>query len=437
MLFILFILILCYNDLLELFSNIRNFNIMNGATLIAQELIWLFTTSFIFKSSFRLLFLTFLLFFFINFSKFYFNSLCDQILESFPLSALPRKMPLWKEMISLINEMIEDEKVITPVPTPPPPLTSSLPLSSPAATSVPTPSSSSSSFSSSYSTPTPPVILPVNTSNVTALAVKTVYREEPEPDSEFILVTAKVKAVPQKSVIKPVINNKKQKNNGNKIGNGKENVNFLGKENKNKIIDKKSGKKVSDPVPVPAPVLVPAVSTVVKASTLQQSTYVFSPMTSVTPDNYMRELFVAFQNKMSANRSNSNGNSIKNDYNNYSNNNYNEYNDNSNSNSSSNSSSSSIYRTDSSNSVRASSSDPVQFAAEVAASGVKTTVIGTQLSLLFYAFYVFYILHILPYCVILILFLIKSASFPLLSYCAILHRISFDFFAQLICYVTS
>ena len=284
--------------------------------------------------------------------------------------------------------MIEDEKVILPAAIPPPPSPLPLPLSSssPSATTVPTPSSSSSSTS----THTPPVTLPVNTSNLTALAVKTendteIYREEPEPDSEFILVTAKVKAVPQKAVIKPAINNKKQKNNGNKNGNGKENVNSLGKENKNKIIDKKSGTKISDPVPVPTPVLVPAVNTVVKVSTLQQSTYVFSPMTSVTPDNYMRELFTAFQNKMSANRSNSNGNSIKNNYYNHSNNNYNDYNDDSNS-SSNNNSSSGTYRTDINNSVRASSSDPVQFAAEVAASGVRTTVIGTQLSLFFYEF---------------------------------------------------
>jgi hypothetical protein len=349
--------------------------------------------------------------------------LCDHILESFPLSAIPRKMPVWKEMISLINEMIEDEKLIVPAPTPPTP--PPLPLSSPAATatSVPTPSSSSSSSSSS-STPVPPTVLPVNTSNLTALAVKAendteIYREEPEPDSEFILVTAKVKTVPQKSIIKPAINNKKQKNNGNKNGNGKDNVNSLGKEHKNKIIDKKSGTKISDPVPVhvPAPVLVPVVSTVVKASTLQQSTYVFSPMTSVTPDNYLRELFTAFQNKMSANRSNSNGNSIKNSYNNYSNSNYSEYNDDSNSNNNNNnnsSSSSSTYRTDSSNSVRASSSDPVQFAAEVAASGVRTTVIGMTLSLFFNVYYAFYFITL--FCTVLSFLCDQFSLFDLLSF---------------------
>lgn len=284
--------------------------------------------------------------------------------------------------------MIEDEKVILPAPTPPAPLP--LPISSPTVTSIPTSSSPSSSPSSSSlsSTHTPTVTLPVHTSDLTALAVKAendteVYREVPEQDSEFILVTAKIKAVPQKSVIKPVINNTKQKNNRSKNGNGQGKVIFLGNENKNKIIDKKSGTKVSDPGPVPTPVLVPAVSAVVKASTVQQSTYVFSPITSVTPDNHMRELFSAFQNKMSANRSNSNGNCIKNNYNAYnnnSNNNYSDYNDDNSSSNNSNSSSRTS-RTDSSNSVRASSSDPVQFAAEVAASGVRTTVIGTRLSL--------------------------------------------------------
>ena len=289
-------------------------------------------------------------------------------------------MPHWKELISLINEITDDEKIIVITP---------LPLPLPSSTSLPSISSTlsqSNTFSSS-STATPSTTLPVSTANLTVLAVKTEDEYETIPadlelnsESEFTLVTSKVKIIPSKTVSKPVTSNKKGKNNGIKNGNLnlKENGDSIGKQNKSRIIEKKSSTKLSDPrpVPVPAPLLVtvPAVSTVVKISTLQQSTFV-SPVTSVTPDTYMRELFDSFQTKMSINRSNSSKSNCNNNYN------YDNYNNNSN-NSDSNSNSNGRNRIDSNsnNSVRANSSDPVQFAAEVAASGARTTVIGTMLT---------------------------------------------------------
>ena len=329
-------------------------------------------------------------------------------------------MPHWKEMISLINEMIDDERIVGTTYSPLPlPSSTSLPSTSPT-------SSQSNTFSSSSSV-TPSTTLPVNTTNLTVLAVKTEDEFETFPvdlelnsESEFTLVTSKVKIIPSKTVTKPV---KKGKNNGIKNGNLnlKENGDSIGKQSKNRIIEKKSSTILSDPSPVPVPLLVtvPAVSTVVKISTLQQSTYV-PPVTSVTPDNYMRELFNSFQTKMSINRSNSS----KNHYNNYNDNDYN-----GNGNSGSNSSGRNRIESNSSNSVRANSSDPVQFAAEVAASGARTTVIGRHSQshsfLLFLSLLLFLFLLILSHSLNL------SLSFSLSLLSRFSHSLSHFFFISI------
>ena len=260
--------------------------------------------------------------------------------------------------------MTDDERVTVIAPSLPPPPHLPLPLL-PATSSFSSPLTSTPlSTISSSSTPTPPITLPVDTAN---LIVSALNPGDLELDSEFTLVTSKVKIVSSKTVTKSVTNSKKQKNNGSKNGSGKESGSVIGKESKDKIIEKISFTRNSDPGPAP----VPAASTVVKAITFQQSAYVHSPVTSVTPDNYMRELFNSFQNKMAANRSKSSDSN----YNGYNNHDHND------SNITNSSNSSSRNRTDSINSVRANSSDPVQFAAEVAASGARTTVIGKTLSL--------------------------------------------------------
>ena len=165
-------------------------------------------------------------------------------------------------------------------------------------------------------------------------------------------------------------------------GNGKK------KNNVHKIVEETKGNTIPPPKPLVS--VVNSLNGNIPKPNISPIYSAHAPTSGLTPDFYLKELFLSFQKKMSLLRSNGSSSSGSGSGSGSNNNN--------NSNNSSNSNNNSDFRNQndgrSSNDddsdrnrnggVRYDSSDPVQFSADVAASGVRTIVIGTYTEYFFY-----------------------------------------------------
>jgi hypothetical protein len=283
-------------------------------------------------------------------------------------------MPLWSEFLSLLSELqletlVASSSHVAPVnvlpssPSPSSSVPSSIPL--PPSPPLPLPTPLPSTSASASSDPTSATSNPPNPPQY--VSIEETKTETLDLDSDFTLVTAK-----SKSVITPKIEVIETKNNKKSKGIGKK------KNSGNKTVEDNKGNIALPPKPLVS--VVNNVNVNIPKPNISPIYPAYAPTSGLTPDFYLRELFQSFQKKMSSLRNNSSSSGSGSNSSGTS----------GNSGSGSGSGSGGIrFQSDirpsegsdrdrnSNSNVRFDSSNPVQFSADVAASGVRTIVVGT------------------------------------------------------------